>query len=411
MKQAKATPLQRLVLPYRGLGGSLWSMFFATMINRFGDFVGTFLALYLSRILGFDAARTGSTISLVFAASMAGSLLSGKIADRIGRKRALLLCQSAAGLVNLAMSFLYDYSWAPWLIVACSLFRGGARPLIGAVLTDLSPAERRKEVFGLQYWSVNVGVAIGPLVAAFLFDRSVPWLFRGDALSTFASVFLIARGVHMPEIPQATSTLEKHDERGALRAFVARPILIVFAGLSLLNSLSYSQSGFGLPMKISETLGADGPRFLGYMMSLNSFTVIVLSIPIARLLRMVTPLACMAYSGIFYIIGFGMLAFPIGRAGFALSTFIWTLGEIVAATNMGVFMAKHSPANWRASFQSFLGVFYAGGSAIGPLVAGTVLMGGGQSILWMSTSAICLVWAAGAVFVDRWDRRIVAIGL
>ncbi len=402
---------ERLIAPYRGLGGSLWSMFFATMINRFGDFIGAFLALYLSRILGFDAIKTGTTISLVFAASMAGSLLSGRIADRVGRKRALLLCQAAAGLVNFSLSFLYAYAWAPWLIVAGSIFRGGARPLISAVLTDLSPAGRRKEVFGLQYWSINVGVAIGPLVAAFLFDRSIPWLFRGDALSTIASVFLIARGVHVPALSHATTSLEKHDERGALRAFVARPILVAFAGLTLLNSITYSQSGFGLPLKISEALGADGPRFMGFVMSLNAVTVILFSIPIARLLRTKTPLACMAYSGGFYVIGFGMLAFSLGKAGFAVSTFIWTVGEIVAAVNMGVFVAKHSPANWRASFQSFMGVFYSAGWTVGPLVAGPVLKDGGHPVLWVATAALCLCWAAGATFVDRWDRRIVAVDI
>ena len=406
MKTVRGTPFFRLLEPYRNLGGSLWSMFFATMINRFGDFVGIFLALYLSLILGFDAVKTGSTISLVFAASMAGSLVSGRLADKVGRKRTLLLCQSLAAIINLVLSFMYSYAWAPWLIAAGSFFRGGARPLIGAVLIDLSPVQRRKEVFGLQYWSINVGVAVGPLVAAFLFDHSLPWLFRGDALSALVSVLLMARGVHLPSMPLATTSLEKHDERGALHAFAARPILIVFAGLSLLNSLCYSQSGFGLPMKISESLGAEGPRFMGSMMSLNAFVVIIFSIPIARLLRSLTPLACMAFSGGFYVIGFGMLAFPLGKAGFALSTFIWTVGEIVAATNMGIFVAKHSPANWRASFQSFLGVFYSGGGALGPLIAGPVLMGGGQAVLWSATAALCLVWAVGAVFLDRWDRKI-----
>ncbi|MDP2791923.1 MAG: MFS transporter, partial [Rectinemataceae bacterium] len=401
--------LVRMIAPYRGLGGSLWSMFFATMINRFGDFIGAFLALYLSRILGFDAIRTGTTISLVFAVSMAGSLLSGRFADRLGRKRTLLLCQSAAGLINFSLSFLYGYSWAPWLIVFGSLFRGGARPLIGAILTDLSPAGRRKEVFGLQYWSINVGVAIGPIVAAFLFDRSIPWLFRGDALTTCVSVLLVARGVHVPAVAHATTSLEKHDERGALAAFTARPILVAFAGLALLNSITYSQTGFGLPMKISEALGAGGPGFMGFVMSLNAVTVIVLSIPIARLLRTKSPLSCMALSGGFYVIGFGMLAFPLGRAGLAASTFIWTVGEIVSSINMGVFVAKHSPANWRASFQSFMGVFHSAGWTISPLIAGPVLKGGGHSILWTVTAAICLFWAAGAFFVDRWDRNIVAV--
>jgi hypothetical protein len=38
-------------------------------------------------------------------------------------------------------------------------------------------------------------------------------------------------------------------------------------------------------------------------------------------------------------------------------------------------------------------------------------MGGGQGLLWSATAALCLVWAAGAFILDRWDRRIVAADL
>lgn len=401
--------VKKLIAPYRGLGASLWSMFFATMINRFGDFVGSFLALYLSRVLAFDAVRTGATVSMVFAASMAGSLFSGRIADLAGRKRALLICQTSAALVTFTTSFFHGAEWAPFLIIGASFFRGGARPLIGALLTDLAPEGKRKEVFGLQYWSINVGVAVGPLVAAFLFDRSIPWLFRGDAITTFLSVLLIARGVKVPATVKAMTSLEKHDERGAVRAFLGRPILLAFAAVSLMSSITYSQTWFGLPMKVSSQLGTAGPGFMGTLMSLNAVTVILFSIPIARLLRSITPLRCMTISGLFYVAGFGMLAFPLSRAGLALSTFIWTLGEIISSVNMGVFLARHSPANWRASFQSFMGVFYAGGATVGPLVAGAALSGGGQPLLWGGTVLLCVLWAAGAALVDRQDRRIVAV--
>jgi len=398
----------KLLAPYRGLGPSLWSMFFATMINRFGDFVGSFLALYLSRILQYDAARTGLTISLVFTASMAGSLFSGWVADRIGRKEALLLFQSTGAFINLILSFLFHAAWAPALIVFGSLFRGGARPLIGAVLTDLAPADKRKEVFGLQYWSINVGVALGPLVAAVLFERSIPWLFRGDSLTTFISVVLIARGVRMPRITHVASSLEHHDERGAIRAFVSRPILLAFAVLALLSSTTYSQTGFGLPMTVSQVMGQAGPRSMGYLMSLNAVVVILFSIPIARLLRSWTPLLCMTLSGFFYVVGFGMLAWPLPFWGFALSTVIWTTGEIISSINMGVFLARHSPANWRASFQSFMGVCYSAGWVLGPLVGGWMARSDNYALLWAATAGVCLLWLVAAFFVDRWDRRILA---
>ncbi len=406
--------LRKLLAPYLGLGPSLWSMFGATMINRFGDFVGPFLALYLTRRLGFAASRAGLLVAVAFAAAAAGALLSGRIADRFGRKRALVACHTAAALFNLAMSFLYGYAWSPWLLVAESFFRGGARPLISALIADLAPPERRTEAFGLQYWSINVGASAGPLVAAFLFDRSLPWLFRGDALCTLASVLLIARGVATHGVatpPRASASierplLERTDERGALRAFFARPILACYCGIALLSSVTYSQTGFALPLTIAKSLGDAGTSFFGAMMSLNALTVIVFSIPIARALRSRSPLSCLAASGAVYALGLGMLALPLGRAGFALSTFVWTIGEIVAAVNMGVFVARHSPANWRASFQSFTGLFLQAGMALGPLAAGTAAAAGFPA-LWIGTAALCALWGLGSFFLDGWDRRIV----
>ena len=396
----------RLIAPYRGLGPSLWTMFLATMVNRFGDMVGFFLSVYLTKALGYDDVRAGVTVSIAFAASMLGSLASGRIADAVGRKRALIIFQILAAAFDVATGFLHAASWAPWLIIAGNLFRGGARPLIGALLTDLAPAGRRKEVFGLQYWSINVGVALGPLAAGFLFDHALAWLFFGDAISTLIAVCLIATGVHPPAVVKGESELERKDERGALRAFVARPILLAFGFISLLSSITYSQTGFGLPLTLTRALGDAGPRFSGYMMSLNAVSVIILSIPIARALRSLSPLACFSLAGIFYIFGFGAYAFPLGRLGFALATFVWTLGEIIASTNMGVFLARHTPENWRGSFQSFMGVFYAGGSSLGPLIAGPIMMNAGPRGLWLATVSVVAVWSVLGLVVDRWDRRI-----
>jgi predicted MFS family arabinose efflux permease len=103
-----------------------------------------------------------------------------------------------------------------------------------------------------------------------------------------------------------------------------------------------------------------------------------------------------------------MLAWPLPFWGFALSTVIWTTGEIVSSINMGVFLARHSPANWRASFQSFMGVCYSAGWVFGPLIGGVLLKGGNYALLWLATAVVCLLWALLAFAVDRWDRRILA---
>jgi MFS family permease len=378
-------------------------MFLATIVNRFGDFIGPFLALYLTKRLGYDSARAGVVVFVAFSASAVGVLFSGRVADAIGRKGALAATHASAGLFALATSFFFDRSWSPVLIVAGSLFRGSARPLISALIADIAPAEKRKEAFGLQYWSINVGVAVGPLVAAYLFDRDMAWLFRGDALCSLASSALILLGVRTPARPRAGSDLEREDSRGALKAFLARPILPAYCLLSMLAAFTYSQTGFSMSLTMSDAFGDAGTLFLAKMISLNAITVIVLSIPLARLFRRRRPLWCMGVAGGIYIVGFGMLAFRLGEAWIAASTFIWTIGEIVHSVNMGVFVSRHSPANWRGSFQSFTSAFSQAGHSLGPLAAGPVIGSAGYSVLWACTAAACGLWGLGAVALDRKD--------
>jgi len=117
----------------------------------------------------------------------------------------------------------------------------------------------------------------------------------------------------------------------------------------------------------------------------------------------------MSLSGLFFVAGFGMLAAPAGRAVLVASTVAWTAGEIVNSVNMGVFLAKYSPSNWRGSFQSFQGLFHQGGWAAGPLAAGPLLGAGegrrGLALLWGAAAAACGLWAFGALALERWDRR------
>ena len=52
------------------------------------------------------------------------------------------------------------------------------RPASRSMLTDLSKAEERHKAFSLLYLGTNFGVAIGPMIAGFLFRNHLPWIFN-----------------------------------------------------------------------------------------------------------------------------------------------------------------------------------------------------------------------------------------
>jgi MFS family permease len=55
---------------------------------------------------------------------------------------------------------------------------------------------------------------------------------------------------------------------------------------------------------------------------------------------------------------------------FIFSTLVWTIGEILNATNSGVYIADHTPMSHRGRFNSMLSLITGFGSFIGPLVMG-----------------------------------------
>lgn len=53
-----------------------------------------------------------------------------------------------------------------------------------------------------------------------------------------------------------------------------------------------------------------------------------------------------------------------------ISTVIWTLGEILQATNTNVYIASHTPISHRGRFNSLLPIVIGTGFAFGPPVMG-----------------------------------------
>jgi len=84
-----------------GLPPVYWWLWLGYLLSSLGTFVFPFLALYLSS-RGVDARLTGLVVSLLGVGAVLAGPIGGQIADRVGRKPALLIA-----LVFSAASALY----------------------------------------------------------------------------------------------------------------------------------------------------------------------------------------------------------------------------------------------------------------------------------------------------------------
>jgi MFS family permease len=401
--------LRLLSSAYRGLDRSIYILFFARIVNRMGDFVQLFLVLYLTGRLGFSEQEAGRFIMFTGVMNGLGVVAGGAFADRFSRRSVLLTCQAVLAGAYILCGFQPVSMTVPWLIFFSSLFRGATWPVTNAMVTDLSEGEERKKAFSLLYLGTNVGVAVGPLIAGLLFADHLPWIFWGDALTTLAAAAAVLTGVRetKPTREKIESTAavrpagEQAEHGRVLRVFLRRPVLLIYLGIAALLSFVYSQHQFALPLQINGLFSADGPRFYGYVMTLNALVVLICTVPLTAVTRRFSSLNNMALAGVLYLVGFGMIRGISSAALFALSTLIWTLGEILMVTNSQVFTAEHTPISHRGRFNGIISLINNIGFAVSPWISGAVIGRSGLQTIWLLTGVLAGAGAAGFWLMGR----------
>ena len=397
-----------IIKEYRSLPGPIWAMAAARLVNAAGAFVYPFLTLILTDKLDFDEAAAGRILMIAMVMYVPGSLIGGWLADRVGRKRLLVVSEIIGALCLGLIGFMPFTPLIIWPILVQNFFFGLMMPASSAITYDLTEPNNRKAAFSLLYLTMNLGFALGPLLAGFLYESHAKWLFFGDAGTTLLSVIFVIALV--PETlgtskPDNTRILEKPEKGSALRLLYKRPILMIFVVLLAVPWFIYGQHTFTLPLFAKELYPGSGASLYGKMMSLNAIIVVLCTVPIINLTRRFRPVTNVAINALLYALGFGMLAFFTSPPAFYISVLIWTAGEILGATNVEVFTANHTPSSHRGRFSSILPLISGSGRALSPWLTGAFLLNRPTYYAWYLSFFLGLSAAGGFLFLGIFDKR------
>jgi MFS family permease len=395
-----------LLRTYSGLDRGVYVLFLARIVSSMGNFVFPFLTMFLTEKLHFTPARAGTYIVISGLAFIPGSLLGGKLSDHLGRKRIMLLFQALAALCLIPCAFLGESIIIVWLLILSSFFFGGVMPASSAILIDLTDTEKRKAAFSLLYLGHNIGFAIGPIIAGFLFNNFIEWIFLGDALTTGVALLLVfffvaeslpAKGKNIESLHREAN-LERAEKGSLLKALWQRPFLLAFIAVAIMLAFIYSQCAFSLPLQLLEIFKDAGPGNYGLLMSANAIVVISLTTLVINFTNRIKPVLTVSMSSLLYAAGFGMIFFIRSMPMFLISTVIWTVGEILAATNTSVYIANHTPITHRGRFNAIIPIIHASGFAVSPLLIGLFIEK--SSLLWVWPLLFLLgIIAAAALFL------------
>lgn len=163
-------------------GFSVWgllprSMLFLFIINVIGSFsyvlMDAYLVLYATQILGVQEFQWAILMTWLTAVMILGALPSGKLVDRYGRAKCLLI----SWLVYVPFPLLFLYGNLPMLYVGFFLFGASNAlfmPAYSAIEADLVPKELRGKEVGCSQFVTYVLMALGGLTGGFLYEKVSP---------------------------------------------------------------------------------------------------------------------------------------------------------------------------------------------------------------------------------------------
>jgi len=172
---------------------SFWlvvGIFFFYAVNMF--LVLTHLVPHVTD-LGFSAVEAATVLSVAGGATLAGRILLGMASDRIGRKRAAIICVLIKAGAMLWLLWAQEM-WMFYLFaLVFGLAWGGMGPVMAAIIGDTFGLGRMGAILGVLDAGFNAGAAVGPIIGGVIFDIKQSYslsFLMGMALILVTSVLI-----------------------------------------------------------------------------------------------------------------------------------------------------------------------------------------------------------------------------
>ena len=396
--------MPRSLLPQRmrGLPREVWVLVAGTLLTRAGSFAVPFMTIYLHNERGLSLRAAGVALGAYGAGGMVAALSGGMLADKLGRRPVVVGSPALGGLAVVGLLL----SQAPLVVIAVAFVAGmvseSGRPAVSAMLTDLTPPERRIDAFALFRLVVNLGFALGTGAGGLLITRyGFAPLFTADAVTSW--LYAAVAFALLPETkPKTAAPKEAGAPRRGFGTVLADRVMRRYWLGTFVGALMFCQPMSTLALALTQR--GMSTAVYGALISANGVIIIVSEFWLSGRTLRYPPHRVMALGSLLLGVGFALT----GAVGSSiplllLTVAIWTTGEMLGSPTGQAYLAAIAPADLRGRYAGAVGLAWSLAFTVGPLL-GTIALEHGGTSYWLGSLALALV--SGALFLTLPSVRV-----
>lgn len=382
-----------------GFQGPFWVANIMELFERLAYYgQATILSIYLRDHLKFNEMQAGQLSSIFGGLIYLLPIFAGALADKYGFRRAFAFAFLVLAIgyfligstgMQLFSGFYSNFNlyWMMTFIVILTAIGGSfIKPSVLGTVALTSAPEVRSLGFAIYYWLVNMGAAIGPMIAFFVRDAyGIEFVFLVSAISC-ALMFISTLAFYKE--PASRANEKRADLKVIFRNLLlvlknkrVMPLLLIFA----LYWIMFWQFFIVIPFYLVDYISALSP--VEIIISIGAWTILIFQIPVNRLTKgiptttaiiigFVMAVACWLLWFLVLPITYGVDVQILGNTVhlstlvIALGIIIFSLGEQTQAPRFYEYIADIAPPGQAGLFQGYAFLPVAIAWAVGGTLGG-----------------------------------------
>jgi predicted MFS family arabinose efflux permease len=362
----------------------------------------SYAGVWAIEALGATTGQVGVMFLLSAVLSPPAAWLGGFVSDAVGRRNVLVASTGLQSLLILCLCLTgHSVAWGIALIVLAGVVWAPGRSAVNAIVADVVPPERRDQAYAGLRTANNLGVVVGPPLAAL-------FLFLGDWTAFLLGIALLG-GLTCALAVRLLPRDRVRAHQGGSAARTARvvltdgPLLLLLVA-TLLGFMVYMSFETVLPV-IAVTSFGFAPETWGLLYAMNPVVVLLFQVRLTRWTRS-WPASVTLSVGVL-LMGPPFLLFLISHhaAAVVLVVLVFAFGEMLWVPTMQATVARLAPPHMHGAYLGGYTSAQLLAWMIAPLTGLRLHESLGDRAIWVFFTALSAVSVVAGLAAVRRRRR------